>query len=150
MNIIKVFLFLIIILTNFTIAHEGHGVKEISKSDSTKFNIENCVNQFSFSDTVQTKAGYQYWFVDKNFLDGRTLKMSVVGPHKATHAPHTHTEDEFFFVLEGTAEFHLDGKTTICKPYSSFYCPPNSMHGIRNVGDTELKYLVIKKYILDK
>ncbi len=34
-------------------------------------------------------------------------------------------------------------------PMSSFYCPPGSKHGIRNVGDTELKYLVIKKYILD-
>jgi mannose-6-phosphate isomerase-like protein (cupin superfamily) len=28
----------------------------------------------------------------------------------------------------------------------SFYCPPSVEHGIRNVGDTELKYLVIKKY----
>ena len=31
-------------------------------------------------------------------------------------------------------------------PTTSFYCPSNVMHGIRNVGDTELKYLVIKKY----
>ncbi|MCB0753106.1 MAG: hypothetical protein KDC52_16655, partial [Ignavibacteriae bacterium] len=44
-------------------------------SDSTKFTIENSVNQFNIEDTVGTKVGYQYWFVDKNFLDGRTLKM---------------------------------------------------------------------------
>jgi oxalate decarboxylase/phosphoglucose isomerase-like protein (cupin superfamily) len=31
---------------------------------------------------------------------------------------------------------------------TSFYCPSFSEHGIRNVGDTELKYLVIKKYDL--
>ena len=97
-------------------------------------------------DIVKTKAGYQYWFVKKDFLDGRTLKLSVVEPHEATHPPHHHPEDEFFFVLEGTAEFYLDGKTVISGPYTSFYCPPNSEHGIRNVGDTELKYLVIKKY----
>ena len=72
--------------------------------------------------------------------------MSVVAPHKSTHAPHKHVEDEFFFVLEGTAEFYLDGKTIISGPYTSFYCPSNVMHGISNVGDTELKYLVIKKY----
>ena len=30
--------------------------------------------------------------------------------------------------------------------YTSFYCPSNVEHGIRNTGDTELKYLVIKKY----
>ena len=119
-----------------------------TQADSTqqKFTIENCVSRFDPDSVVSTKVGYQFWFVDKEFLDGRTLKMSVVKPNAATHEPHSHLEDEFFFVLEGTAECYLNGKTTIASPYASFYCPPESMHGIRNVGDTELKYLVIKKY----
>ncbi|MCW8848899.1 MAG: cupin domain-containing protein [Melioribacteraceae bacterium] len=122
----------------------------LAQNDSTIFSIDNCVSQFNMDKTIPTKVGYQFWFVDKDFLDGRTLKMSVVQPHEATHAPHVHEEDEFFFVLEGTAEFHLDGLTTTGTPYSSFYCPPNTVHGIRNIGETELKYLVIKKYNLDK
>ena len=72
--------------------------------------------------------------------------MSVVRPHDATHPPHAHPEDEFFFVLEGRAEFFLDGHTRVVSPYTSLYCPPNVEHGIRNAGDGELKYLVIKKY----
>jgi quercetin dioxygenase-like cupin family protein len=112
-----------------------------------KYTIENCVTEFSMDKTTKTNAGYQFWFADKDFIDGRTLKMSVVAPHSATHPPHKHVEDEFFFVLEGTAEFYLDGKTKTAGPYTSFYCPSNVMHGIRNVGDTELKYLVIKKYV---
>lgn len=108
--------------------------------------IDNCVNEFSWKDTIQTQVGYQYWFFDKDFIDGRTLKMSVVAPHSATHKPHEHSEDEFFFVLEGTAEFYLDGQTKAGGKYSAFYCPSNTEHGIRNIGDTELKYLVIKKY----
>lgn len=111
-----------------------------------QYTIDNCVNEFSMDKAVKTKVGYQFWFADPNFIDGRTLKMSVVAPHSATHPPHKHAEDEFFFVLEGTAEFYLDGKTRTAGPYTSFYCPSNVMHGIRNVGDTELKYLVIKKY----
>lgn len=111
-----------------------------------KYTLENSVNIFSMENIEKTEAGYQYWFVNKNHLDGRTLKMSVVKPGKATHAPHTHEEDEFFFVLEGKAEFYLDGNTVVSGPYASFYCPPGSEHGIRNVGDTDLKYLVIKKY----
>lgn len=114
--------------------------------EDKKFTLENCVNEFSLVSAESTKVGYQYWFVDKNFLDGRTLKMSVVKPHEATHPPHRHPEDEFFFVLEGRAEFYLDGKTKAAGPYTSFYCPSNVEHGIRNVGDTILKYLVIKKY----
>lgn len=111
-----------------------------------KYSIENCVNQLSMEDSSKTKVGYQYWFADKDFIDGRTLKMSVVAPHKSTHAPHKHLEDEFFFVLEGTAQFFLDGKTKTVGAYTSLYCPSMVMHGISNVGDTELKYLVIKKY----
>lgn len=112
-----------------------------------QYTIENCVNEFSKEKTVPTGAGYQYWFADKSFLeDGRTLKLSVVDIGKATHAPHQHPEDEFFFVLEGKAEFYLDGKTQVVGPYTSLYCPSNVMHGIRNVGDIQLKYLVIKRY----
>jgi mannose-6-phosphate isomerase-like protein (cupin superfamily) len=117
-----------------------------SVSWQKQWTISNCVNEFNWNDTVGTNVGYQYWFFDKDFIDGRTLKMSVVAPHSATHKPHKHSEDEFFFVLEGTAEFYLNGQTKVGKKYSAFYCPRNSEHGIRNIGDTELKYLVIKKY----
>ena len=54
------------------------------------FDINNCVSQFSLDGIDFTKVGYQFWFVDKEFLDGRTLKMSAVAPFKATHAPHSH------------------------------------------------------------
>jgi mannose-6-phosphate isomerase-like protein (cupin superfamily) len=112
----------------------------------SKYTIDNAVNTFDMDRVKQTKVGYQYWFADKQFAGGKTLKLSVVRPNAATHAPHTHESDEFFFVLEGTAEFYLDGETTTGGPMTSFYCPPNSTHGIRNAGDTELKYLVIKEY----
>jgi mannose-6-phosphate isomerase-like protein (cupin superfamily) len=121
-----------------------HAGAEIAQPAAGKYTIENSVNTFSMDKIEKTGAGYQYWFADKKFLDGRTLKMSVVKPGKATHEPHA--EDEFFFVLEGQAEFFLDDKTAVVGPYTSLYCPSNSKHGIRNAGDTELKYLVIKKY----
>jgi quercetin dioxygenase-like cupin family protein len=111
-----------------------------------QYTIENCVNEFSKEKAVNTPAGYQYWFADGKFLeDGRTLKLSVVEKGKASHAPHRHVEDEFLFVLEGKAEFYLDGKTRIVGPLTSLYCPSNVEHGIKNAGDTQLKYLVIKK-----
>lgn len=133
---------LIAAATFFAVSAVGINAQQADK----KYTIDNCVNEFNPEKAVKTNAGYQYWFADKDFIDGRTLKLSVVKPHDATHAPHKHAEDEFFFVLEGKAEFYLDGKTKIAGPYTSFYCPSEIEHGIRNVGDTELKYLVIKKY----
>lgn len=121
--------------------------ENIKQNDSIKaYSIENCVNQFSMDKTVKTSVGYQYWFADKEFIDGRTIKMSVVAPMKSTHEPHKHIEDEFFYVLEGTAKFFLDGKSVTVGANTSLYCPSMVMHGISNAGETELKYLVIKKY----
>jgi mannose-6-phosphate isomerase-like protein (cupin superfamily) len=111
-----------------------------------KFTLENCVTEFSMDKTIKSKNGYFFWFADPDFIDGRTLKLSAIAPHTKLHDPHSHSEDEFFFVLEGKAEFFLDGKIKTAGPYTSFYCPSNIEHGISNAGPTELKYLVIKKY----
>jgi mannose-6-phosphate isomerase-like protein (cupin superfamily) len=111
-----------------------------------KYTIENSVNEFDPAKVEKTKVGYQYWFADKDFIDGRTLKLSAVEPGKATHTPHRHPEDEFFFILEGKAEFYLDGKTRTVGPNTSLYAAPNQEHAVRNVGNTMLKYLVMKKY----
>ena len=136
----------ICLLTTVALTTQAQEKKEYVDLSEKLFTIENCVISFDMDNTIKTKAGYQFWFVDKEFIDGRTLKMSVVAPGTATHPPHTHDVDEFFFVLEGTARFHLDGKTTTGGAYTSFYCPSNVAHGISNAGDAELKYLVIKKY----
>jgi len=139
------YLFVFIIILLFSINLKSQ-TRESYKFDSTNYSIERCVNTFSTEGIEKIKVGYQYWFADKNFLDGRTIKLSVVTPHSATHKPHKHSEDEFFFVLEGTAEFYLNGETKVVGPMTSLYCPSFSEHGIKNIADTELKYLVIKKY----
>jgi quercetin dioxygenase-like cupin family protein len=113
-----------------------------------KYTFDNCINKFNMEKTVKTSVGYQYWFIPQDFLpDGQTVKMSVVGPNQATHAPHKHPGDEIFYVLEGTAQFYLDGKTTTGGPNTTFYCPVGSEHGISNASNKELKYLVIRKYL---
>lgn len=125
----------------------GQDKTEDANLSGKKFTIENCVSEYSVDQSDETKSGHRFWFADKNFIDGRTLKLSAVKPNSATHPPHTHTEDEFFFILDGKAQFYLNGKTKVVGPYTSLYCPANSEHGISNAGDTELKYLVIKKYL---
>lgn len=122
--------------------------KDVEATAVKNYTIENCINQFNKNKAVKTSVGYQYWFIPQDFLpDGLTVKMSVAGPRQATHPPHRHKGDEIFFVLEGTARFFLDGKTSVGGANTSFYCPDGSEHGISNAGDTELKYLVIRKYL---
>lgn len=133
------------LFSNIAVSQE---VNKKSTPESVKFTIDNCINKFNKEKSVKTAVGYQYWFIPQGFLpDGQTVKLSVVAPRQATHAPHKHTGDEIFFVLEGTAQFFLNGKTVTGGPYTSFYCPDGSEHGISNAGDTELRYLVIRKYV---
>lgn len=123
----------------------GYAQKTATKVEPPIYTIENCVNEFNLAKATKTKVGYQYWFADKNFSEENTLKMSIVEPGKSTHAPHHHPEEEFFYILEGKAAFFLDGKTVEVGPNTSLYCPPNAEHGISNAGNSDLKYLVIKK-----
>lgn len=142
----------IVLIFTLVIAFFSGNAQEINQTkplpETRKYTIENSINKIDTSKADKTAVGYQYWFIGQKFLeDGLTVKMSVVAPHKATHAPHKHPGDEIFYVLQGTAQFYLDGKTTTGGANTSFYCPVGSEHGISNAGATELKYLVIRKYI---
>ena len=140
-------LLLILLSTLLVMNTSAQDTAKKAANESGKYTIENCINKFDMDKTVKTSVGYQYWFIDQNFLeDGQTIKMSVVGPNQATHAPHKHAGDEIFYVLEGTAQFYLNGKTTTGGANTTFYCPENSEHGISNASNKELKYLVIRKY----
>lgn len=118
----------------------------VEQSLPKMYNIENCVNQYSIDKSEQTEFGHRFWFSDKTFAKGKGIKLNVVKPNSDTHPPHLHEEDEFFYVLEGKAKFHLNGEEVVVGANTSLYCPANMAHGISNAGDTELKYLVIKQY----
>lgn len=144
LHFLKAVLIVAILITSQIVTGQNNDEKVVL--DDKKFTIENCVNEYSEEKSDETKSGHRFWFADKEFIDGRTIKLSAVKANSATHPPHIHTEDEFFFILEGKAKFFLDGKTKIVGAYTSLYCPADVEHGISNAGDTELKYLVIKKY----
>ena len=141
---------LFVLLAVFGLINCAVAQEKVITADSfpKKYTIENCINQLHVDQATKTAVGYQYWFIPQGMLaDGLTVKMSVVAPGGATHPPHHHAGDEIFYVLEGTAQFYLNGKTITGGPNTSFYCPENSEHGISNAGKTEPKYLVIRKYL---
>src|SRR5262249_23266014 len=56
------------------------------------------------------------------------------------HPPHTHPEEEFMVITEGSGEILVDGKTTKVGPGSMMYCAANKSHGITNTGSTPLLF----------
>lgn len=110
----------------------------------TSYTIENCISEFSPKDATNTEKGWKYWHVPKDLSPTFNFKISNVGPQSANHAAHTHEEEEIFYILEGTAEFSLNGKTRTVGPKSTMFCPSGIPHSIHNVGDKPLTYAVIK------
>jgi len=118
---------------------------EVITTDTSTFSIDNCLNEFDSTSRVIENSGWHYFFTDKAKQNGWSIKMSYVNPGTFRHGTHKHTGDEIVFVLEGSAEITIGNRTKIVGPNTSVYFPKGSVHGLKNSGDTTLKYLVIKK-----
>ncbi|MBI1389790.1 MAG: cupin domain-containing protein [bacterium] len=115
-----------------------------SASAEGTYTIETCLQTLNRESAETTTNGWMFWFVKRDFSDGLNLKMSQVNAHSAIHGAHKHPEKEIYYILDGEAEFTLDGVSRTVGKDSAMYCPPNVMHGIHNAGDGPLRYLVIK------
>ncbi len=65
-------------------------------------------------------------------------------PGMSPHPPHTHPEEEFMVVTEGTGEMVVEGKKYTVKPGSMMYCAGNKSHGIVNTGKSPLLFYFYK------
>ena len=79
-------------------------------------------------------------FGTKDSLTG----VAEINPGQQIHPPHVHAEEEYLMVLEGTGEWHLNGRDFPAKACDMIYARPWDIHGIRNTGETVMKFVVWK------
>ena len=115
-----------------------------NETDEPVYSIATCVSEFSEERVQKTDKGWQFWFVPSSLSKNLIFKMTEVSANSANHPAHAHRGDEIIFVFEGKVEFTLAGESKIVGPNSSLYCPPGIPHGIRNVGDTPIRYAIIR------
>ncbi len=74
---------------------------------------------------------------------GKYTMFTDVTPPGGGPPPHHHlNEDEWFYVLEGRAEFFRDGVWTEAPVGTAAYMPRGVVHSFRNPGDKPLRMLV--------
>jgi quercetin dioxygenase-like cupin family protein len=74
---------------------------------------------------------------------GAFALMEHLGVPGTGAPPHIHHgEDEFFYVLEGEANFHLDGKSVAGKPGTFLFLPRDIEHSFEVIGETPCRMLV--------
>ena len=76
-------------------------------------------------------------------LDELEMHITTLNPHTASHAPHTHPNEEMVIVKEGTLRAHVNGKETVVGPGSVLFFASMQPHAVQNVGDTPATYFVI-------
>ena len=70
--------------------------------------------------------------------------VAEINPGQQIHPPHVHAEEEYLMVLEGTGEWHLNGRDFPAKAGDMIYARPWDIHGIKNTGETVMKFVVWK------
>lgn len=74
---------------------------------------------------------------------GKYAQWLEITPPGGGPPPHYHThEDEWFYVIEGTARFLKDGTWHEVGPGSGAFMPRHSVHTFQNAGDTPLHMVV--------
>jgi quercetin dioxygenase-like cupin family protein len=79
-------------------------------------------------------------------LDQLECHVTTVKAGEASHAAHSHPEEELIIVKEGTIESVQNGQTERVGPGSIIFESSNQLHGLRNAGSTTATYYVIKWY----
>jgi quercetin dioxygenase-like cupin family protein len=75
---------------------------------------------------------------------GAFALIEAVIPPGAGPPPHIHRrEDEAFYVLEGTLQFHTDGRTFDAAPGAWITLERGSTHFFRNVSDAPARMLIL-------
>lgn len=76
-------------------------------------------------------------------LDELEMHITTLKPHTASHAPHTHPNEEMVIVKEGTLQAHVNGREIVLGPGSVLFFASMQPHGVQNIGDTPATYHVI-------
>ena len=71
------------------------------------------------------------------------MHISEVGPGTRAHPPHQHDGVEVFYVFSGEAEVLFGERTHRLSANEAIHVDCQVLHGIRNVGNTPLRYAVI-------
>lgn len=71
------------------------------------------------------------------------LHISEVAPGTRAHPPHQHDRQEIFYVFSGEGEVVFGDQTHRLTDNQAIHVNCEVLHGIRNVGETSLRYAVI-------
>lgn len=94
----------------------------------------------------RTKKGSRRELFNSATVTAKQLRCHVTSLHAGlvSHAAHRHADEEIIVVKEGMMEATVEGVSQTAGPGSVFFFASGELHGLRNVGETEATYYVIR------
>ncbi len=117
----------------------------VSFADEARKVLDSTAWKWEDIQAKDTEVG-QYRFVTREptrTLAELEMHITTLKPHTASHAPHTHPNEEMVIVKEGTLQAHVNGREIVVGPGSVLFFASMQPHAVQNVGDTPATYHVI-------
>jgi quercetin dioxygenase-like cupin family protein len=77
-------------------------------------------------------------------VDRLETHVTTIDAGKASHAAHKHPDEELIFVREGVIEATINGVAHKAPAGSVIFYASNDLHGMRNAGDGQASYFVLR------
>jgi XRE family transcriptional regulator, regulator of sulfur utilization len=77
-------------------------------------------------------------------VDRLETHVTTIDAGKASHAAHKHPDEELVYVREGVIEATINGVTKTAPAGSVIFFASNDLHGMRNAGDKQASYFVLR------
>jgi quercetin dioxygenase-like cupin family protein len=100
---------------------------------------------FELAKLDQIKGGPDYSSALGSCVEGQRMMVALMRMPPGTGAdPHSHPNEQWVFVLEGTLEFDVAGEVMHATPGVAVYIPGNVLHRSKVVGERDVVFFTVK------
>jgi quercetin dioxygenase-like cupin family protein len=100
---------------------------------------------FELAKVNRVEAGPDYSTTTGSLVEGERFMMGLMRIPKGTGArAHSHPNEQWVYVLEGTLLIEVDGQKSQAKPGSLVYFPPNSVHSSMATEERDAVFITAK------
>jgi quercetin dioxygenase-like cupin family protein len=100
---------------------------------------------FDFGTIQPIKGGSEYSSAFGGCVEGERMMVALMRMPTGTGSdPHSHPNEQWIYLLEGTMEFTIDGKPKTATAGSLIYIPSNVIHNARVTSKDDVVFFTVK------
>jgi len=100
---------------------------------------------FDLTKVNKIKGGPDYSSVEGGCVEGDRMIVALMRMPAGTGAePHSHPNEQWIYVLEGTLQAEIGGKEVEATPGSVIYVPSNAVHSAKATPAADVVFFTVK------